>query len=102
MRDEVSRLVAEGKSREQVYEYYIAKFGSQEPLASPIDKRLQPARLVRARISSAPPERSALRMVALRWSRRAAGPSGQAARRECAAGDPDLDARLNDELRDLD
>src|SRR6185436_9175448 len=38
MREEVAKLVAEGKTREQVYAYYIAKFGSQEPLASPIDE----------------------------------------------------------------
>jgi cytochrome c-type biogenesis protein CcmH/NrfF len=38
MRAEVAKLVAEGKTREQIYAYYIAKYGSQEPLASPIDE----------------------------------------------------------------
>ena len=38
MREKVAQLVAEGKTREQIYEYYIAKYGSQEPLASPINK----------------------------------------------------------------
>ena len=38
MRDEVAKLVAQGKTREQSSTTYIAKYGSQEPLASPIDK----------------------------------------------------------------
>ncbi len=38
MRAEVATLVSEGKTREQVYQYFIEKYGSQEPLASPIDK----------------------------------------------------------------
>ena len=38
MRGEVSKMVAQGKTREQIYAYYIEKYGSQEPLASPIDK----------------------------------------------------------------
>ena len=31
-------LVAKGKTREQIYDYFIAQYGSQEPLAAPIDK----------------------------------------------------------------
>ena len=38
MRAELARLVADGARREQVIDYYIAKYGSQEPLAQPIDK----------------------------------------------------------------
>ena len=38
MRAEVAQMVAQGRSREQIYEFYMAKYGSQEPLASPIDK----------------------------------------------------------------
>ncbi|MEO5742441.1 MAG: cytochrome c-type biogenesis protein CcmH, partial [Vicinamibacterales bacterium] len=38
MRTELSGLVKEGKTREDVIQYYVAKYGSQEPLASPIDK----------------------------------------------------------------
>src|SRR5262249_53627977 len=38
MRQELASLVARGMTREQVYQYYIDKYGSQEPLASPIDK----------------------------------------------------------------
>ena len=38
MRTELSGLVKQGKTREEVIQYYVAKYGSQEPLASPIDK----------------------------------------------------------------
>ena len=38
MRDEVSGLVKQGKTRDDVIQYYIAKYGSQEPLASPINQ----------------------------------------------------------------
>jgi cytochrome c-type biogenesis protein CcmH/NrfF len=38
MRAEITGLVKQGKTKEDVIQYYIAKYGSQEPLASPIDK----------------------------------------------------------------
>ena len=33
-----SRGLSDGKTREEIIQYYVAKYGSQEPLASPIDK----------------------------------------------------------------
>ena len=38
MRTELSGLVKQGKTREDVIQYFVAQYGSQEPLASPIDK----------------------------------------------------------------
>ena len=38
MRAELAKLVDDGKSEQQIVDYYIAKYGSQEPLASPIDR----------------------------------------------------------------
>ena len=103
MRQEVARLVAEGRSREQIYEYYIAKYGSQEPLASPIDEGFN-------RLAWFVPYLAggtgalAIAFVAFRWSRRE---SAREAERAAAAAeperqDPDLTRRLDDELRDLD
>ena len=37
MREELAALVDEGTTREQIIGYYIAKYGSQEPLARRID-----------------------------------------------------------------
>jgi cytochrome c-type biogenesis protein CcmF len=100
MRDEVARLVGEGKSREEVYAYYIAKYGSQEPLASPLDKGFNRLAWFVPYFAGASGA-LAIALVAMRWSRRASvlhdrtGP-------DSVQGDAALNARLNDELRDLD
>ena len=99
MRAEVAKLVADGKTREQIYQYYIDKYGSQEPLASPIDKGFNRLAWLFPYVIGA----SGAAMVgfaAFRWSRR------DQASREAApvtsTEDPELRARLDDELRDLD
>jgi cytochrome c-type biogenesis protein CcmH/NrfF len=99
MRDEVARLVREGKSREEVYAYYISKYGSQEPLASPIDKGFNRLAWFVPYFAGATGA-LAIAFVALRWSRRETPPSTP--RDAEADTDPELNARLNDELRDLD
>ncbi len=38
MRAELAQLVAGGKSEQEIVDYYLAKYGSQEPLAEPIDR----------------------------------------------------------------
>jgi cytochrome c-type biogenesis protein CcmF len=103
MRSELSKLLAAGRTREQVIDYYIAKYGSQEPLAQPIDKGFN-------RLAWAVPYMLGATgllvtgLVAVRWSRR-----GATARAAEAAGanrnmpvDPALESRLNDELSNLD
>jgi cytochrome c-type biogenesis protein CcmF len=100
MREEVARLVAEGKTREQIYEYYVAKHGSQEPLASPIDKgfnRLAWLVPYLAGLTGA----MGIAVAAMRWSHRNPG-RREAFATESSDGDVALNARLNDELRDLD
>jgi cytochrome c-type biogenesis protein CcmH/NrfF len=100
MRDEVARLVAEGRNREQVYEYYMAKFGSQEPLASPIDKGFNRLAWLVPYLAGTTGALG-IALVALRWSRRPPAAPQQSGV-ESAPPDPELAARLNDELRDLD
>ena len=46
MRTELSGLVKEGKTREDVIQYYVAKYGSQEPLARADRQGIQSARVV--------------------------------------------------------
>ena len=100
MRAEVARLVAEGKGRDEVYAYYMAKFGSQEPLASPIDEGFNRLAWLVPYLAGASGA-LAIAFVARRWARReTAAPEPRDARP--AQGDAALDARLNDELRDLD
>ncbi len=100
MRDEVSKLVAAGKTREQVFDYYIAKYGSQEPLASPLNKGFNRlAWLFPYMMGGA--GAMVLGVMAFRWSRREAVESGD----DNAVGGAEaeiLNERLDDELRDLD
>jgi len=98
MRAEISGLLASGKTRDDVIKYYVAKYGSQEPLAEPIDEGFN-------RLAWFLPYTLGLgsivvvSVLARRWSRvsRPVAVAGVA-----GASDPTLEARLNDELRDLD
>jgi cytochrome c-type biogenesis protein CcmF len=100
MRDEVAGLVAAGKSRDEVYQYYIAKYGSQEPLASPIDKGFNRLAWLFPYLIGASGALT-VALVATRWSRRQTGAPAQAASAD-SVEDGALLARLDDELRDLD
>jgi cytochrome c-type biogenesis protein CcmF len=104
MRTEIAKLIADGKSYDEVVDYYVAKYGSQEVLASPIDKGFN-------RLAWFLPYAFGLvgivlmGTVAVRWSRH--GREGQAA---AAPAPTPVDAetaqirqeKLDDELRDLD
>ena len=100
MREEVARLVAEGKTREQVYAYYIAKYGSQEPLASPIDEGFNRLAWFFPYLIGATGAAS-IAVVAFRWSRRETANEISETPVETSE-DPTLRERLDDELRDLD
>jgi len=97
MRQEISGLVGQGKTKDEVIQFYVAKYGSQEPLAAPIDQGfnrlawLFPYLIGAAGLVIAG-------FTAIHWSRRPAAPRAEAA----APTDPMLEARLDDELRDLD
>ena len=99
MRAEVAGLIAEGKSREQIYAYYIAKYGSQEPLASPIDEGFNRLAWFFPYLIGATGAAS-VAVVAFRWSRRDA--AARLPQAQPDGDDPTLRARLDDELRDLD
>jgi cytochrome c-type biogenesis protein CcmF len=102
MRGELAGLLGQGKTREQVYEYFMGKWGSQEPLASPIDEGFN-------RLAWAVPYALGLLglgiagVVAVRWARSSLqGGAGAPAAAGGAPIDPALEQRLADELRDLD
>ena len=96
-RIEIRKLLNQGRTREQVIQYFIKKYGSEVALASPID-----------RASTGWRGRS---LTASAWSR----PAGSAtARTGCAKrrvgrgggarrdDDPELSDKLEDELPNLD
>ena len=99
MRGEIAALVQQGKGRDDVYKYFMDQYGSQEPLASPIDRGFN-------RLAWAVPYAVGFvglglaATIAIRWSR------ARAAEVPAVAGaapvDPALEQRLADELRDLD
>jgi cytochrome c-type biogenesis protein CcmF len=102
MRTELAGLVAKGLTREQVYDYYMTQYGSEEPLASPINKGFNVLAWLLpygVGLSGA----ALLGFVAVRWTRREAAARGPV---PAVAGappdDPALRERLDDELRDLD
>jgi cytochrome c-type biogenesis protein CcmF len=98
MREEVAALVAAGQTHDEIIQYFVQKYGSQEVLSSPIDRGFNRlAWLV-------PYAVGALGVVvvgglAARWSRRSAAQRPTA---DAAPRDTTLERQLDDELRDLD
>ena len=98
MRAEVASLVAKGMTNDDIVNYYVTKYGSQEVLAAPIDRGFNRlAWLVPYIVGGA--GIVGLGFAAFRWSRR------HGAAEELPAPhrvDPALESRLDDELRNLD
>jgi cytochrome c-type biogenesis protein CcmF len=96
MREEIAQLARKGKTKKEILDFYVAKYGSQEPLAEPIDEGFN-------RLAWAFPYVLGIFAllivvtVALRWSRPALAVAGTD-----LTVDPDMDARVDDELRNLD
>jgi cytochrome c-type biogenesis protein CcmF len=97
MRDEISLLLKQGKTKPQVLQHFVEKYGSQEPLAEPIDEGFN-------RLAWLAPYLIGgfgllgLGITARRWTSPATATGVAGAESIDAA----LDARLDDELRDLD
>jgi cytochrome c-type biogenesis protein CcmF len=95
----LQRFLGQGMNRDQVLAAFVADHGGQDILAAPIDKgfnRLAWAIPYLVGVTGA----TAIGLVAMRWSRRRDAESDAVA--TDAAIDPALQARLDDELRDLD
>jgi cytochrome c-type biogenesis protein CcmH/NrfF len=99
MRQEIADLVKQGKTEQQIVDHYITKYGSQEPLAVPIDtgfNRL--AWLLPYLLGGA--GACLVGTVAFRWSRHR--DRTVADDEPSPPADPQLERKLDDELRDLD
>src|SRR5262249_7660250 len=97
MRTELAEQVKLGKTKEQIRDWAVERYGSQEPLGAPIDKgfnRLAWLFPWSMGIGAA----AVVGLVAIRWSHRRADAPPEAP----DATDPAIDQRLDDELRDLD
>ncbi|HYM22869.1 MAG TPA: cytochrome c-type biogenesis CcmF C-terminal domain-containing protein [Vicinamibacterales bacterium] len=96
MRGEVAALLDQGKTHDEVIQAVLAKYGNEEMLGAPIDKGFN--RLVwlfpylMAGVGIV-----VIGFAAVKWTRHPEKPA-----EALPAADPDLDDRINDELRDLD
>ncbi len=99
MRAEISALVADGLDRDAIIAHFVRTWGSQEVLAAPIDRGFN-------RLAWLVPYAGGLLGIglvagmAIRWTRRRAAEPAVAA--APFAADPELEERLDDELRELD
>jgi cytochrome c-type biogenesis protein CcmH/NrfF len=96
MREELAGLVAAGKSRDEILQYHIAKYGSEEPLAAPIDKGFNRLAWLVPYLAGASGA-IAIGLAAVRWSRHSADRPDIS-----PESDPGIEDRLDDELRNLD
>jgi cytochrome c-type biogenesis protein CcmH/NrfF len=94
----LDKFLAAGMNRDEVRAAFVAAFGSQDVLTAPIDKGFNRlAWLFPYLLGTSGAVAAAF--VAFRWSRRADEPASNAADMH---DNPELRARLDDELRDLD
>ena len=100
-RIEIHQLLAQGKTRDDIIQYFIQKYGSQVALAAPIDKgfnRLAWALPYGIGVGAA----GALAYGAYRLTRRSPEPRVAAGAGAASAADPALQDQLDDELQNLD
>jgi len=97
MRGELGEQVALGKNRDQIREWAVERYGSQEPLGAPLNQGFNRLAWLLP-WSFGAGAAAAVGFVAIRWSRnhRTEEPD------PLAPTDPELNERLDDELRNLD
>ncbi|MCY4028250.1 MAG: cytochrome c-type biogenesis protein CcmH, partial [Acidobacteria bacterium] len=99
MRGQLREQIEAGRDRRQILDYFIATYGSQEPLGAPLDEGFNRLAWLLPYLIGAGCL-VGVGSLAVRWSRRDAPAEEAASLPE--AEDAELDARLDDELRDLD
>ncbi len=96
MRGELAAMIDKGMKHDEIIQAFVTKYGSQEMLGAPIDKGFNRlAWLVPYLVGGM--GIVLVGVAASRWSRRYESPDAPS-----VAGDPDMEQRLDDELRDLD
>ena len=98
MRGTISTLISQGKTHDEIIQYHISTYGSQEPLASPIDKGFNRLAWLFPYLVGGTAAVAGAFMLR-KWSHGALEPlpAGPA-----MTEDPALLARLDRELEDLD
>ena len=98
MRGQLKEQVAQGKTKRQILQYFIDTYGSQEPLGAPLDEGFNRLAWLFPYLVGGT-FLVTIGAVAVRWSRREADLQASTS---LPAGDAQLEARLDDELRNLD
>jgi cytochrome c-type biogenesis protein CcmH/NrfF len=96
MRGELAALIDQGKNHDEIIQWFVTKYGSQEMLGAPLDKGFNRIAWLFPYLLGA----TGIVIVgfaAVKWTRR---PESQAD--APAPADPVMEERLDDELRDLD
>ena len=101
MRTEIAQLVKDGRTEDEIVQYYIDKYGSQEPLAAPLDVGFNRLAWLFPYLLGAGGA-VVIGVTARRWSRRKAEGAETEGTGGAAGQDTELHARLDDELKDLD
>jgi cytochrome c-type biogenesis protein CcmH/NrfF len=97
MRGRLAALIDQGKSHDEVIQAFVTAYGNEEMLGAPMDRGFR--RLAWLLPWSVGVGAAALiGFAAVRWSRQHPLEGADAP----AAPDPELDERLDDELRNLD
>ena len=100
MRGQLNNQVAIGKDRDGVYQYFIDTYGSQEPIGAPIGAFNQLSRLFPILVGGVC--LVGVGFVAVRWSRRDTELPASQLNGATDGPNQELEARLDDELRNLD
>jgi cytochrome c-type biogenesis protein CcmF len=96
MRAALRELIDQGKTEDEILATFRARYGGQQFLREPIDQGFNRLAWLFPYLVGAGGAMM-VGVVALRWSRHHAPPAAEA-----IPADPDLDQRLDDELRNLD
>ena len=97
MRNEVSDLVGRGMTKDEILSHYIAKYGSQEPLAVPLDEGFNRLAWFFPYLMGVVGA-AVVGVSAFRWSNRKQGVTEA----PIVVSDVDRETRLENELRNLD
>ncbi len=100
MRGQLKEQIAQGKTKNQILRYFINTFGSQEPLGAPLDEGFNRLAWLFPYLVGGS-FLIAIGVIAVRWSRRDET-EGLQATSLVDPVDAKLEARLDDELRNLD
>jgi cytochrome c-type biogenesis protein CcmF len=96
MRGELAALIDQNKTHDEIIQWFVTKYGSQEMLGAPLDRGFNRLAWLFPYLVGATGA-VAIGFAAVRWSRRSAS-----AEDATAPTDPELESRLDDELRSLD